>query len=378
MINLLGWMHRKFRQNSGDVFKDYGGGGTCNCLSGRPSLDEDLHGRRRQYEPFGARSLRLGMEELTDGGRGGGGDPAIEELLGGLLTIGTLGMGSGTIEEKAGEEEEENAVASAEDDKPLAVAVEELVVTPATLEAIAEKEEEATTETDLMVVGTELEKVLAAEAEKGDGRMSSARSSYAGSAAWPLQGFLFGSPIEVAETMATGARKERRASLGELFMMSRIVEEGRGGGKVEEGKLAGDVSDDGERKPTAEICVMKKKMTKRRGGMGSDGGSPSNVSTVEKKFQKILQIFHRKVHPESSLTAKKASKTVKFEKNDYVSLAGGIDPTGTGGRRMTTVKGACRKESIPNPPSYALGGSDSNSGREHWIKTDADYLVLEL
>ncbi|URE12254.1 hypothetical protein MUK42_23655 [Musa troglodytarum] len=377
-MKLLGWMHRKFRQNSGDVFKDYGGGGTCNCLSGRPSLDEDLHGRRRQYEPFGARSLRLGMEELTDGGRGGGGDPAIEELLGGLLTIGTLGMGSGTIEEKAGEEEEENAVASAEDDKPLAVAVEELVVTPATLEAIAEKEEEATTETDLMVVGTELEKVLAAEAEKGDGRMSSARSSYAGSAAWPLQGFLFGSPIEVAETMATGARKERRASLGELFMMSRIVEEGRGGGKVEEGKLAGDVSDDGERKPTAEICVMKKKMTKRRGGMGSDGGSPSNVSTVEKKFQKILQIFHRKVHPESSLTAKKASKTVKFEKNDYVSLAGGIDPTGTGGRRMTTVKGACRKESIPNPPSYALGGSDSNSGREHWIKTDADYLVLEL
>ncbi|RRT35761.1 hypothetical protein B296_00044815 [Ensete ventricosum] len=382
--------------------------GTCNCLSGRPSLGEDLHRRRRrQYEPFKARSLRLEVEDLIEGGSG---NPAMEELLGGLLTIGTLGSGTGPIEDK--EEEEENEAGREEDDeKQLIVsAEEEVVVTPAALEAIAEKEAESTTETDLLVVSAELEKVLTAEAEKGGGRISSARSSHAGSAACPLQGFLFGSPIEVAETMATAAdaRKERRASLGELFMISRITEvEGGdgGGGNVEQVKLAGGHDEDG--KPTAEMCHMKKKMTKRRDGKGSDGGGPSNGSTAETKFQKpskiraaiiimlqILQFFHKKVHPESSIVGKKASKTGTNEKKEYVHhLVGGSEATGTDGCTAAASKGApCRKEHIPDlsfcynppppppPPSHAFGGDDSNGSREHWIKTDADckYLIRIL
>ncbi|CAL9168658.1 unnamed protein product [Musa hybrid cultivar] len=388
-MKLLGWMHRKFRQNSGDVLKDYGSGGTCNCLSGRPSLGEDLHRRRRsQYEPFKARSLRLEVEELIDGGNDGGGNAAMEELLGGLLTIGTLGSGTGPIEDKEEEEEEEENEAGSEDDeKQLTVSAEEeeVVVTPAALEAIAEKEAESTTETDLLVVSAELEKVLTAEAEKGGGRISSARSSYAGSAACPLQGFLFGSPIEVAETMATAAdaRKERRASLGELFMISRITEEeAGGGGTADHVKLTGGHDEDG--KSTAEICLMKKKMTKRRGGKGSDGGGPSNGSTVETKFQKILQFFHKKVHPESSIMSKKPSKTGKNEKKEYAHPVRGSEPAGTDGCTATSAKvGPCRKEHIPdlnfcdNPPAHAFGGDDSNGSREHWIKTDADckYLI---
>ncbi|WOL12849.1 protein LAZY 1-like [Canna indica] len=370
-MKLLGWMHRKFRQNNGDVFKDYGGGinagGKCNCLAGRPSVDDELHRRRhRQYEPFHARSLRLDVEEIFDGGSGGG-DPAVEEILGGLLTIGTFGTGSWSIEGKKEEEVAAAAVDGEEKEKPvLGAAAEELVVTPAALEAIAEKEADATTETDLMVVSAELEKVLAVEAEKGGARISSARSSHAGSAACPLQGFLFGTPIEVAETMeaasaAGNGRKERRASLGELFMMSKIAEEANLAGVDGAGRH-------GEEKATAEMCLMKKKMAKRRGCKGSDGGS-----TAETKIQKILQMFHRKVHPESSIMAKKSSKTGKIEKKDYVPLIGG-----------NYLKGDCRKEHSSfsfcsnQLPSHVFGGSDSACNKEHWIKTDADYLVLEL
>lgn len=92
----------------------------------------------------------------------------------------------------------------------------------------------------------------------------------------------------------------------------------------------------------------------------------------------ILQIFHRKVHPESSIMTKKASKTGKIEKKDHTALVGGNDLSGTGGSTLATLKGECRKEDILNvsfctdPPSNAFSGCDSNINREHWIKTDAD------
>lgn len=207
----------------------------------------------------------------------------MEVLFGGLLTVGTLGTGSWPIEEK-GAEADAKANGEVDEKKPLVLAVEELV-TPAALEAIAEKEAEAT-ERDLMVVGAELEKVLATEAEKGGGGggMSSARSSHSGAAACPLQGFPFGSPIETASAVA-GGRKERRASLGELIMMSRIAE--GGGRKAEEAEFAGvDSGGHAEGKPTAEMCLMRTTMAKHRKGSDGGGGS-THASTVETKIQKV-------------------------------------------------------------------------------------------
>ncbi|XP_010917537.1 protein LAZY 1 [Elaeis guineensis] len=381
-MKLLGWMHRKFRQNSGDVFKDSPGGGTCNCLSGRRSLEEEHDRRRHHFNPFPSRSLRLpaAVEFVEDGGGGGGGrEQTMEELFGGLLAIGTLGIGTGPIEEEEAAVEEEDEAAT-----PGFGAA-------ATVEAIAEKQAEATTETDLMVVSAELEKVLAAEAEKaataaaaGD-RLSSARPSHvsAGSSACPLQGFLFGSPIEIAETApAAGGRRERRASLGELFMKSRMAEEG--GGKREEATAAGGgvaVLGEGEGRSTAGMHLMKK--LKRRGSRGS-GGGPVEATAAETTFQKILQIFHRKVHPENSVAAKKTARSGKKNGSDCMPHGGGNDFNGSGGAVITASKSICRKEGTPNfkfclnAPSLAIGGSDSNGNREHWIKTDADYLVLEL
>lgn len=248
-------------------------------------MEEEHDRRRHHFNPFPTRSLRLpaAVEFVQDGGGGGGErEQAMEELFGGLLAIGTLGIGTGPIEE-----EEETAVEEE----------------AATVEAIAEKQAEATTETDLMVVSAELEKVLAAEAEKaaaataaGD-RLSSARPSHvsAGSSACPLQGFLFGSPIEIAETApAAGGRRERRASLGELFMKSRMAEEG--GGKREEAMVGGGgvaVVGDGDGRSTAGMHLMKK--LKRRGSRGS-GGGPAEASVAETTFQKVSIMCITTVH----------------------------------------------------------------------------------
>ncbi|XP_074579095.1 protein LAZY 1-like [Curcuma longa] len=360
-------MHRKLRPNNGDGFKDFGGGGACICIGGRKSPDEDLHRRRRrQYEPFHTRARGLGLdaEESYEGGGGGGGDLAVEEIFEGFLAIGTLGVGSWPIE---AEDE-----ASIEEAQKESVAGEELVVVRAALETIAEKEAEATTETDLMVVETELEKVLAAEAERDGGRRSSAaRSSHAGSssssataAACPLQGFLFGSSSEVAGAIeaevataaaAVSSRKERRASLAELFMMSRIAEEAAGRAKAAAAGVGS--GGDWEEKATTEMRLLNRSMAKRRGWKGSDGADAADGSTADTKIRKILQLFHRKVHPQNSTTTRRSCKTGKIEKKHYVPLIGG---------NAMKLKDERRKEII------------DNVDQGHWIKTDANYVVLEL
>ncbi|XP_042382775.1 protein LAZY 1-like isoform X1 [Zingiber officinale] len=369
-MKLLGWMHRKlWPNNGGDGFKDFGGGGACICIGGRTSPDGDLHRcRRREYEPFHARARGLGpdAEELYEGG--GGGEPAVEEIFEGFLAIGTLGIGSWPIEE-----EDE---ASIEEAQKESAGGEELVVVRAALETIAEKEAEATTKTDLMVVETELEKVLAAEAERDRGRRSSAaRSSHAGSsssaaAACPLQGFLFGSSSEAAgaieaeaadATVAGSSRKAQRTSLAELFMMSRIAEEAAGREKASAG--VGNAAD-WEEKATSEIQLLTKRMTKRRGWKGSDGADAADGLTAETTIQKILQMFHRKVHPQNTNSTRRSCKTGKIEKKHYVPLIGG---------KAMKLKDERRKEIIDN-----LSGSDMNVDQGHWIKTDANYVVLEL
>ncbi|XP_073013512.1 protein LAZY 1-like [Typha latifolia] len=385
-MKLLGWMHRKFRQNNGDVFKDLASGGSCNCLPGRASLevdDEEHHRhRRRQSDPFVSRCLRLSSEDLLDVACAGAGDSeAVDKIFGGLLAIGTLGVDSCPMDEEYLEEEKEEidmdrdeAVTPrfgpiAEKAAAAAAAAEnDLFAASADVEKVLAAE--ATTEEDLVVVSVELEKVLAAEAEKvtGGDRISSARPSAGDRISCPLQGFLFGSPIEMAETMG---KREKRVSLGELFMRSKIAEEEEEGVDTGEGGGGGR---GGEGKSTAR---MLKKMLKRRGFSGSGGGNGNNW-TAESKFQKILKIFHRKVHPENTTATKKATKYKKHENEDYGPHRGDNGPL------MTTSKLSYRRECMPSfkccsdPTSLALGRSDSSDNREHWIKTDADYLVLEL
>ncbi|CAN6371928.1 unnamed protein product [Urochloa humidicola] len=426
-MKLLGWMHRKLRQNSNDVFKEFnnGGGGACNCITGLASPDPITF-------------LASANEYFAgDGFTTNHPSPPAADLFtlggSGLLTIGTLGIAAAVAVPSDAADDEDYAVIDVDVDADAAEsdsdehddAVDEEdadvdaggAVTPtftyppppppapaaeaaavekavAAVEAIAEKDDDTTTEDDLMVVSAELEKVLGGRNSAAGDLVASARVSFAamGGADCPLQGFLFGSPV----SDAAGSRMElqpprdsggggRRTSLGELFMRTRFsadekvalvaVEEGEdygaAGGEREDGK-AGKGGGGGY-----------KAMTKRRvkdGKVAGGEGAPANAAVTKSKFHKILQIFHRKVYPESTALAR--SLTKKSRKR------GGADEP-----EPASPKLRCRKEH--RAPGFgccancaSFGGAASPVGDDddelngsksgHWIKTDAEYLVLEL
>lgn len=91
-------------------------------------------------------------------------------------------------------------------------------------------------------------------------------------------------------------------------------------------------------------------------------------------------MFHRKVHPESSIATKKNVKPLKKENRKNMGYEG-VD---SGGQMapdediMIFPQKTLSKEKIrlyksqSNPPQFTLAGCDSNGNREYWIKTDAD------
>lgn len=97
-------------------------------------------------------------------------------------------------------------------------------------------------------------------------------------------------------------------------------------------------------------------------------------------------MFHRKVHPETSVAGEKSGK---YQKKKRMS-SDGICNHGDGvlpddqdimlypEQAFSSNQSMRRYKSQSNPPQFALSSLDSNGNKEHWIKTDADYLVLEL
>ncbi|KAL6983940.1 hypothetical protein U1Q18_017312 [Sarracenia purpurea var. burkii] len=386
-MKLLGWMHRKLRPS--EPLKDFS--------IGKLSLD-DL-----QYHPksnYGTKSFEkakrdnhlrhsfasLEAARVEEDDYEEESSTANSELFHGFLTIGTLGS-------------------------------DPVFTDPSTpifsfpIENITEKETEVT-ENDLKLINDVLEKVLGAEG-KEDGcndlygrnsHVSTGRSSHGstitlsgkpleatetignGTTICPLQGYLFGSAIELPET--TVVKKEHRTSLGELIQKTKLAEESSVA-KCERGEKRIEKETD-----KSAIHLMKKMLKKRTVHASSPafttvtGGSVDSAST-EKKMHKILQMFHKKVYPESSTVAQKSDKPQKNETKN-VNYEGGynnadymlpdediiIFPQ----RPLSKLS----KESIKclkshsNAPQVTMSGSDSNGNREYWIKTDADYLVLEL
>ncbi|PUZ44865.1 hypothetical protein GQ55_8G167000 [Panicum hallii var. hallii] len=411
-MKLLGWMHRKLRQNSNDVFKDFnnGGGGTCNCITGLASPDPvTFLSSANEYFADDAYTTNHPSPPAADLFTFGGS---------GLLTIGTLGIAAVAVPTDADDDEYDVDVVDAEsdsDDKGDNVDEEDDVdggaVTPtftypppppteaavvvekavAAVEAIAEKDDDTTTEDDLMVVSAELEKVLGGRnSGTASDLVASARVSFAVGVDCPLQGFLFGSPVSDAESRLEQPRDSnggRRTSLGELFMRTRFADEKVALVAVEEGEDCGDGAAGGERvdgKAGKEGGGGHKIMKKRRvkhGKVACGEGAPASAAVTKSKFQKILQIFHRKVYPESTALAR--SPTKKSRKRG--SSGGADDPV------PVSPKLRCRKEQrapgfgcCANRASFGGAASPINddelngSKSGHWIRTDAEYLVLEL
>lgn len=163
---------------------------------------------------------------------------------------------------------------------------EEATEVAAMVEAIAEKAAEATTESDLMAVTAELEKALAAvaaaeEKEGSEVRVSSARPS-SGISSCPLQGFLFGSPmVDLTTRDVEEGLREKRASLGELFMRSRMAELAEEAGDEPDG-----AGEKGEERWTARIGL------KKIIGLCSGSRASGTTADTNNKLQKVSPVIY--------------------------------------------------------------------------------------
>ncbi|CAL4988187.1 unnamed protein product [Urochloa decumbens] len=420
-MKLLGWMHRKLRQNSNDVFKEFnnGGGGACNCITGLASPDPVTFLASAEYfagDGFTTTNHQSppAADLFTFGGSG-------------LLTIGTLGIAAVAVPSDADDEEEYDVDAAESDSDEHDDAVDEEddvdadfsgAVTPtftypppapaaedvaaavekaaAAVEAIAEKDDDKTTEDDLMVVSAELEKVLCGRnsgGAAGDQLVASARVSFAMGVDCPLQGFLFGSPVSDAAESRMELQPPRdsggggrRTSLGELFMRTRFADEKVALVAVEEGEDGAAVGGDREDGKAGKgggggYKTMKKRRVKDGKVVGGEG-APASAAVTKSKFQKILQIFHRKVYPESTALAR--SLTKKSRKRG--SSGGADEPEPEPELRCRKEQrapgfGCCANRASFGGAASPIGDDDdelNGSKSGHWIKTDAEYLVLEL
>ncbi|KAF7801735.1 protein LAZY 1-like [Senna tora] len=375
-MKLFQWVHRKFRQNSIEPFKDFTFGNPCNCLTVQPTLDElyshakpnfrsinqsrflnpNKHESQTSHSDFEDDRDEEKFQEETSA--------VISDLFQGFLTIGTLGAETVTNEPAT-------------------------PTFPMPLENITERSEEVT-ENDLKLINYELEKFL--EAEKERFNESSGRNShvstitlsgkqmdgaededYGNTSVCPLQGYLLGSSIELPET--TEVRKER-ASLAELFHRTKITNQDA---------LETDESGESQFKQThkSSMHIMKKMLKKVHTSSRScttSEGDP-NPASINKKLFKVLHMFHRKVYPENSVSAKEiiASQkgTTTNVPHDFCNGYDTGDPTfpDKGRKYCSEFKSRkwsqnCKKNS--NPPQHELSYSSSSGNREHWIKTDEE------
>ncbi|GMH27418.1 hypothetical protein Nepgr_029261 [Nepenthes gracilis] len=384
-MKLLTWMHRKLWQSNSDILKEY--------PLGRPLLDNHQHCQKLNNSSGTLRQLNrdshvrksfasLDAERQEDLEEHSSAE--FSEFFDGFLAIGTLGVDTAISEPK----------------------------TPAfnfSIENIAEKETEVT-ENELKLINEELEKVLVAEAKDDCWTDSSGRNSHVsmgrtshastitlsgkpmeladnnanGTAVCPLLGYLFGSAVELPEK-TTMTKKEHSTSLGELFQRQKAEENSGANGEQGEKRTDKEGSRNGR---NIMKKIIKKKITHVSSkSLATANGGGTEAASAETKLHKMLHIFYKKVHPESSTSVQKLDKPHKIGIKNLIPCHVGNNNGGqiTPDEDITifpqeAIQKRCMQhhKSHSNPPQFTDGPNDSNENRGCWIKTDADYFVLEL
>ncbi|XWS30520.1 hypothetical protein CRYUN_Cryun24cG0124900 [Craigia yunnanensis] len=381
-MKLLGWMQHKLRPSSFEPFKDFTIGNCCSCLSANSSLnDQDTQAKSTCGYGYGSRYSTQSQQESeksftefeVKGVEDNFGDETstvISGLFHGFLTIGTLGS-------------------------------ERIISEPVTptftmsLKNITEEKREVT-ENDLKLIKDELEKFLEAEAEEHGSNESSGRNSqistitlsdkpmqeanaqeYGKTIVCPLQGYLFGSSIELPETRFEV--KKEKASLAELFYRTKIAEESPM-------EICGkdEMQTKQTNKPVKHLIkkILKKLHASSRSSTSTSSPKETNSVSTKKKLQKVTKLFPRKVHPESSIAERESKKlhrnkmnNAPYNDDDYTD--GDQNHQDKDNRWFPQASrskaGIQDCKTISKLPQYGLTGCTAASANgEYWIKTDAD------
>ncbi|KAK1359363.1 Ethylene insensitive 3-like protein [Heracleum sosnowskyi] len=348
-MKLLGWMNRKLRQDSIEPRKTFSIGNSCACLSIQPSFGKQLchmkHGytskqTKRECSKYSAGFTAMKREEVND---------EEADLFHGFLTVGTLGS--------------ESRVAEPPTPK-FAVSYQN----------VNEKKIEVT-ETELKLMNDKLEKFLEAESAD-DVDYDSSRSSFVSTITLsnheiegndveenrnmvicPLQEYLFNSSTESLET-----GKEMKKEKGSL-------EEQKEEGTPFKGKCAMEFMKK----------ILKKIHVSSRSSKASASDHASCTASPKRKFPKTLRLLNKKIHPERSIADKKMSKSPTNKDMITKHQDTGVAVLEKDNNKFTEM--IISKENVTTMnmiKNDSLHRSHSTGFGEHWIKTDADYLVLEL
>ncbi|XAR52025.1 hypothetical protein NMG60_11006860 [Bertholletia excelsa] len=373
MFQLLGWMHRKIRQNSTGTTTDFKTGNSCICPSIHPSFCEHQHYHNQTLSSANSGHCSWGSQKYSSELKGKRveevhGEEMINAPFDGFLTIGTLGS-EPTITEPS------TPILS----KPF--------------NKTTDKETQVTVN-ELKLINYELEKFLEAET-KELGNESSERSSHVsivticekqkGDVAneeirdlevCPLQGYLFGSSIELPDSNIE--IKKERTSLGQLFKRTSMANEystNMGEKPENQGKGTSDVS---------FVKKMLKKLysSPRESATSAAGSKAAAPVSTKHKLPKVLRMFHKKIHPERPTGKEELNRSHKLE-TKKATITHGYSKQGVTLQDRHNNRPSFRtvlKKEITNlhPIHKQISSGGLTQKKEHWIKTDANCKCLVL